>query len=112
MQQAISHPTFIAQEIADTRILLLRAPGNRIYPCWLRAFAIRHLRTFIVYQLKNPKPENERGTCLNPQAFGKSLQQGVAGRSLPCALLTSTIIERVVRHHRFPESPASAGFFR
>jgi hypothetical protein len=40
--------------------------------------------------VEESKPVNERGTYLNPQAFGKSSQQGVAGLATPLRSIEAT----------------------
>jgi len=41
---------------------------------------------YTVYLLKNPKPVNEQGTYLNPQAAGKSSRHRMAGMVILPAL--------------------------
>lgn len=83
---AIGKPSpniYIAQEIAGNRFRIAGgAPGGKI--SWL-VTGVRHDAYANAHRIpvEEPKPVNERGTYLNPQAFGKSSKQGVAGLATP-----------------------------
>ena len=83
---AIGKPSpniYIAQEIAGNNFRIAGgAPGGKI--SWL-VTGVRHDAYANANRIpvEEPKPVNERGTYLNPQAFGKSSQQGVAGLATP-----------------------------
>jgi hypothetical protein len=83
---AIGKPSpniYIAQEIAGNKFRIAGgAPGGKI--SWL-VTGVRHDAYANANRIpvEEPKPVNERGTYLNPQAFGKSSRQGVAGLATP-----------------------------
>lgn len=83
---AIGKPSpniYIAQEIAGNKFRIAGgAPGGKI--SWL-VTGVRHDAYANAHRIpvEEPKPVNERGTYLNPQAFGKSSKQGVAGLATP-----------------------------
>lgn len=83
---AIGKPSpniYVAQEIAGNKFRIAGgAPGGKI--SWM-VTGVRHDAYANAHRIpvEEPKPVNERGTYLNPQAFGKSSKQGVAGLATP-----------------------------